>query len=182
MRKALANLENDHIQILRILDVMVVITASRNFNIGHLDTIVALIRNFALGVHHIKEENLLFPKLAEKGFLAEQETVSTILLEHKLCRDYVDGMANNITLLKSGNIGVLEEIYTIMLSYNELFRAHIDKEDAELFRTTDNLLTVKEQQTLLTEFKKVESKSVGGNSAKKSINQIDALERLYCIK
>lgn len=68
MNTATKNLENDHVHILRLKDVMEIITSADRPEIIDLETIVDLIKNFADGSHHAKEENLFFPLLAERGF------------------------------------------------------------------------------------------------------------------
>jgi hemerythrin-like domain-containing protein len=66
--KATSDLENDHVYILKLCDIMEKITHEERPDISHLEDIVDLIRSFADGLHHRKEEDLLFPKMSEKGF------------------------------------------------------------------------------------------------------------------
>jgi hemerythrin-like domain-containing protein len=61
MNSATKNLENDHVYILRLIDVMEKVTNINRPDIPDLETIVNLIKNYADGSHHAKEENLLFP-------------------------------------------------------------------------------------------------------------------------
>jgi hemerythrin-like domain-containing protein len=171
---AIENLENDHVQILRLIDVMELITKNPTANITHLETIVELIRNFADGLHHRKEENLLFPKMSEKGFSSEQGPVAVMLHEHLQGRGYVKGIAENIALYKEGNTSTLSAIYENMQGYIELLRAHISKENNILFRMADNALSDEEQQFLLNEFKMVENKL-----SDEYIRQIDRLAAAY---
>ena len=84
MNSATKNLENDHVYILRLIDVMEIITKSIRPDIGDLESIVNLIKNYADGSHHAKEENLLFPLLAQRGFSREQGPVAVMLQEHTL--------------------------------------------------------------------------------------------------
>ena len=74
--KATSNLENDHVHILRLCEVMERMAHAGNSDPEHLDRVVSLIRNFADGLHHKKEEELLFPKMAEKGFSTTQGPVA----------------------------------------------------------------------------------------------------------
>ena len=61
MNTATKDLENDHIHILRLTDVMEKMTKTDAPDISDLESIVYLIRNYADGFHHAKEENILFP-------------------------------------------------------------------------------------------------------------------------
>ena len=56
--KATTNLENDHIHILRLCDVMERMAQAGSIDPAHLEKVVSLIRNFADGLHHKKEEEL----------------------------------------------------------------------------------------------------------------------------
>ena len=50
MTTATQNLENDHVQILRLIEVMEKITESSVPNVEHLEMIVKIIREFADGL------------------------------------------------------------------------------------------------------------------------------------
>jgi Uncharacterized conserved protein len=179
MTTATANLENDHVHILRLTDVMEHITQSNEVNVEHLEIIVELIRNFADGLHHNKEENLLFPKMVEKGFSFQQGPIAVMMHDHVQGRNYVKGMTEHIALYKAGHSGALAAIYENMTGYVNLLRAHIGKENNVLFRMADNALSDDEQQNLLHEFKKVESNPVCGGYVSDCIRQIDNLASAY---
>ncbi|MBE0653266.1 MAG: hemerythrin domain-containing protein, partial [Bacteroidales bacterium] len=115
MKTATQNLENDHVQILRLIDVMERITEFANPNVEHLDTIVKVIREFADGLHHTKEEQLLFPLMVQKGFSSQTGPVAVMLHDHTEGRNFVKGMAENILLYKQGESGALKAIYSNML-------------------------------------------------------------------
>ena len=85
MNSATKNLENDHIYVMRLTDVMKAITRSETPDINHIESVIDIIRNFADGLHHAKEENLLFPALGKKGFSPQQGPVAVMLHEH-ICR------------------------------------------------------------------------------------------------
>ena len=89
MNTATKNLEDDHVHILKLLDVMERIIGSDNPDISHLESIVDIIKNFADGLHHAKEENQFFPFLAKRGFSLTQGPVAVMLNEHERGRDFV---------------------------------------------------------------------------------------------
>lgn len=179
MNTATQNLENDHVYILRLIDVMEKITRTTSPNEEHLDSIINLIRNYADGFHHTKEENLLFPLLEKKGFSQHQGPVAVMLHEHDLGRAFVKGMAEGIDDYKKGNITAVQEIYKNMRGYIDLLRNHISKENNILFRMADNVLNEQDQQTLLSEFKKVESSNLCGGLLKDCIAAIENLESAF---
>ncbi len=181
MNTATANLENDHVHILRLIDVMEQITQKNEANVEHLETIVSLIRNFADGLHHAKEEKLLFPKMVEKGYSFQQGPIAVMMQDHEQGRNFVKGIAENLQHYKTGNTSVLSVIYTNMIGYIELLRGHIAKENNVLFRMADNALTSHEQQMLLSEFEKVEKNHVCGSVVNDCINKIVSLTKEYKI-
>ena len=179
MRTATDNLKNDHVHILRLIAVMEAITQMPEPNTEHVETIVELIRNFADGLHHNKEENLLFPKMAEKGFSFEKGPVAVMMHEHEQGRIFTKGVAENMELYKTGDLRAIADVYKNMLGYAELLTAHISKENNILFRMADNALSEEEQQKLLSEFEKAELNPVCGGLVKDCIDQIDKLARAY---
>ena len=76
--------------------------------------VVYLIRNYADGFHHAKEEKILFPALEVKGFSPHQGPVAVMLSEHIQGRNFVKGMAENIALYKKGNLPALEQVFINM--------------------------------------------------------------------
>jgi len=102
MNNATQNLEDDHLHILRLIEIMAVMSKQPKPTIADLEEVVELIRQFADGLHHAKEEKLLFPLMAEKGFSLQHGPVAVMLMDHEQGRVYVKGMAEGIKLYKNG--------------------------------------------------------------------------------
>jgi len=181
MNTATKNLEDDHVHILRLIDVMEYITRSENPDISHLESIVDIIRNFADGIHHAKEENLFFPFLAERGFSTTQGPVAVMLQEHMQGRNFVKGIADNITLYKNGNKEALNEIFRNMTGYAELLRNHIEKENNILFRMADRVLSESDHLNLLGKFEEAERNHISTAGSEDYIERIQNLVSLYNI-
>lgn len=181
MNTATKNLEDDHVHILRLIDVMEHLTRSENPDISHLESIVDIIRNFADGIHHAKEENLFFPFLAERGFSTTQGPVAVMLQEHMQGRNFVKGIADNITLYKNGNKEALNEIYRNMTGYAELLRNHIGKENNILFRMADRVLSESDHLNLLGKFEEAERNHISTAGSEDYIERIQNLVSLYNI-
>ena len=175
MNYATRNLEEDHVNILKLIDVMESMTRLSEPNVAHLEEMVDLIRNYADGLHHAKEESLLFPLMAERGFSMQQGPIAVMLHDHTEGRNYVKGMAENILLLKEGDLSAINLVYYNILGYNELLRNHIAKENNVLFRMADNALSASDQQTLLEQFKIVEDQNKPNDFAAR----IDTLIQVY---
>lgn len=181
MNTATKNLEDDHVHILRLIDVMEHLTRSENPDISHLESIVDIIRNFADGIHHAKEENLFFPFLAERGFSTTQGPVAVMLQEHMQGRNFVKGIADNITLYKNGNKEALNEIFRNMTGYAELLRNHIEKENNILFRMADRVLSESDHLNLLGKFEEAERNHISTAGSEDYIERIQNLVSLYNI-
>lgn len=179
MERATQNLENDHRHILKLIDVMEQLVKYPEPNIAHLEEVVRIIRQFADGLHHSKEENLLFPLMAEKGFSPEQGPVAVMLMDHEQGRGYVKNMAENIQLYKNGQKDSLLLIYSNMLGYTDLLSNHIAKENNVLFRMADNVFTPENQQSLLEKFSVIDAGSETGVSGNEYVKRIEILASQY---
>ncbi|MBI5009413.1 MAG: hemerythrin domain-containing protein, partial [Bacteroidia bacterium] len=171
----------DHVHILKLIDVMECIVANKGSDINHLESIVEIIRNFADGLHHAKEENLFFPFLATKGFSLQQGPVAVMLHEHVLGRNFVKGISDNIESLKKGEQSALGEIYKNMKGYSELLRNHIGKENNILFRMADNVLSDSDNHQLLYRFNEAEKAHSSSARSNEFIMKIDKLASHYNI-
>jgi hemerythrin-like domain-containing protein len=175
MNTAAKNLEDDHVHILQLLKVMERVIGSENPDTSHLESMVDIIKNFADGLHHAKEENQFFPFLTKRGFSLTQGPVAVMLNEHARGRDFVRGISENIVLYKGGNMEALGKIYSNMAGYAELLKNHIGKENNILFRMADNALSESDQQDLLKQFDEAEKY----HSSADYIKRIQQLSSVY---
>lgn len=179
MNNATKNLEEDHIYILQLIDVMDVMTTSSEPDITDLEDAVDLIKRFADGLHHSKEETLLFPLMAEHGFSTQQGPVAMMLHEHTQGRNFVKGMSENIESFKNGDLSALALIYQNMRGYGNLLRNHISKENNVLFKMADQALSKDEQAILYKQFQEVENKCLPDQQKKDFIARIEKLILVY---
>ena len=179
MQTVAKNLEDDHIQILRLIDVMEHLTTLPKPIVVHLEEVVYLIKNFADIFHHGKEEHMLFPLLIEKGFSANQGPVSVMLHEHEEGRKFVSGMDCNILLYLNGDASSLPSIKKNMIGYINLLRNHITKENNVLFPMVSKVLTPEENNSLLERFKDFEESSVCDGTSKNCLERLDKLAKAY---
>ena len=179
METATKNLENDHVYILRLIDVMEQMVLTVSTELKHIELAVGLIMNYADGFHHAKEENLLFPLLEKKGFSSEQGPVSVMLHEHSEGRRFVRAMMDEINNIKQGDESGLTVLYEYMQGYIDLLRAHIKKENNVLFKMAEKAMTPEEQAELLREFEALEVTKYGKTRIQRFIYGIEGLEAVY---
>ena len=179
MNYATRNLEEDHVNILKLIDVMESMTRVNEPNIAHLEEVVELIRDFADGTHHAKEESLLFPLMAERGFSMQQGPIAVMLHDHAEGRNFVKGITENIRLLKEGDLPAINLVYYNMLGYNELLRNHIAKENNVLFMMADRFLTEEKQAEIFEEFEKMEIEKIGEGKHEEYHKLLNELQQIY---
>lgn len=179
MKNATKNLEDDHVYILRLIDVMELMTQATMPVVADLEEAVELIKNFGDGLHHAKEESLLFPLMAQRGFSAQQGPIAVMLSEHTQGRNFVKGMTENIQLFKEGDLSALTMVYHNMLGYGDLLRNHISKENNVLFKMADNALSDEDQLSLFNQFTTIESQGLPNNRKTDYIDRIDKLALAY---
>ncbi|HVN56675.1 MAG TPA: hemerythrin domain-containing protein [Bacteroidales bacterium] len=179
MKTATENLENDHVYILQLIAVMEKMTRIDPPETDHIEMVVDIIRNFADGIHHAKEENLLFRELGNKGLSPQQGPVAVMLHEHEEGRNLVRGIADNLKRYMEGEKGALMLVYSSMLGYSGLLRNHIAKENNILFRMADRVLSSEEQESLLAKFEQVENPSGKGLKATDYVSMVLELAARY---
>ena len=179
METATRNLENDHVHILKLTDVMKAMTHSESPDVDHVESVIDIIKNFADGLHHGKEEEILFPALENKGFSAQQGPVAVMLHEHELGRNFVRGMSESLESLRKGNTDARDKLNMNLSGYADLLFNHISKENNILFRMADKVLSAGEQKDLLDHFHTVEDNRGKGSRAEDYIMRINDLARIY---
>jgi hemerythrin-like domain-containing protein len=179
MKKVTKNLEDDHVLILKLTEVMNSIALSGKPDVNHIESIVEIIRNFADGLHHSKEENLFFPFLADKGFPSSQGPVAVMLHEHVEGRNFVKGILENLAKYKSGDHAALIDIYNNMRGYAELLQHHISKENNILFRMADNVTSQEEDELLMKKFSEAEIEHKNNHPIADYAADIQKLASLY---
>lgn len=179
MDTATQNLENDHVFIVKLTDIILSMVEKQSTNTDHFDLIINLIRNFADGTHHAKEEGFLFPLMGEKGFSPEFGPVAVMLHEHEQGRNYVKAAVEAIHNFKTGNQAALQSIYESLSGYAYLLQNHIDKENNILFRMADEAFSSAEQQNMLLQFTDVENNVDREFNPENSKQKIDTLAGIY---
>jgi hemerythrin-like domain-containing protein len=144
-------LREDHRVILRALVLLEVaagrLEAGRTLPAGWWDALLAWLRAFADRNHHAKEEQYLFPALAQAGVPEAGGPIGVMLEEHAEGRALLDRMAE----------GAWDKRAAAARGYARLLRAHIDKENGVLFPLADALLDPPDQAQLMRGFEKVEA-------------------------
>lgn len=120
-----------------------------------LPNILDFIKTFADTCHHGKEEGVLFPLLEKRGIPKEGGPIGMMLQEHGVSRGYVKAAV--VVSQKGDAKTALENL----LSYVQLLREHIDKENNILYPLGNQVLTTQDQEYLKKEFERIEEEKIG---------------------
>lgn len=159
--KATEVLMQEHRVIERVLGVTEKLVGAGNASTELWGKAVDFIRNFADKCHHLKEEELLFPAMEEKGVPIEGGPIGVMLEEHVEGRAYVKAMAGALSLMEREAEAGKRDLFENAMAYVRLLREHIGKEDEILFVMADQALTEDEQRGLLRRFEEHEAKEMG---------------------
>lgn len=179
MNKVSHDLENDHKIVLRLTDVMESMVDKGATNTLHFSSVINLIRNYADGYHHEKEEKIYFPYLMQKGYSEEHGPVAIMIDEHLQGRLFLKGIIDALELYNLGSPSALDEIYFNMMQYVDLLRIHIGKENNVLFIMADRSLSESDHETLLEAFDKVKKENYRPGQLDRFIRDIEELELMY---
>lgn len=132
------------------------IAAGQPFPRRFFDEALDFFRNFADGCHHSKEENLLFPRLKERGMPANGGPIAVMLAEHDEGRAYLRAVRENLDAAEPADGEARRAVLDNAAAYIELLRLHIQKEDNILFRMAQMILHPDDVAELQKEFAAVE--------------------------
>jgi hemerythrin-like domain-containing protein len=120
------------------------------------DEALHFFRNFADGCHHAKEENLLFPRMKERGVPERGGPIGVMLHEHDQGRAFLKGVRENLDAAEQGSEESRRLVFENARGYIVLLRQHIFKEDNILFRMAQMVLQPDDVADLNREFDAVE--------------------------
>jgi hemerythrin-like domain-containing protein len=124
---------------------------------GFFGKAIDFFQGFADRCHHGKEEQHLFPAMAQAGVPEHGGPVGVMLEEHDQGRAHIRGMAAAIEEIASrpneGRTAILEHGW----AYVQLLKAHIQKENDILFPMADRVIGSEKMQELARAFECVET-------------------------
>lgn len=134
-------LSEEHQTILRAMDVLERIAEAYGEDpMGTLDdarAIVGFLRGFAEELHHGKEEAMLFPAMEEAGHSRHAGPIGVMLMEHDDGRGLIREMLGALEAPEAG----ADTFEAAALSFAEMLRSHIAKEDELLFPLAEQTLS-----------------------------------------
>ena len=156
MEKATDSLRKDHESVSLILDIMEAINrkieASEVVVTQDIKNVADFLTGFADSYHHKKEENFLFPALAEAGMPTQGGPVGIMLQEHDISRSLTERINGSADSYCSGTESALQDFKAASSEYVFHLRQHVDKENNILFNMADMQLDQFAQADVIDSF------------------------------
>ena len=112
-------------------------------------------------IHNRKEEELLFPLMADKGIPVEGGPLGVMLMEHRAERELLAAMIMQAKGLKGASPEAREEYRRKGLDYLRIRAEHIWKENDVLYKMGQRILTEEDNAALLAGFAKIDAETYG---------------------
>lgn len=147
-------LSDEHKHILKVINALIkecdALESGKELDKDFFKKAIDFIRNYADKFHHAKEEDILFVELNKDEVGMHCNPTQQMLYEHKLGRDFVNGIVEGIE--KNDKNKVIKN----SRDYSQLLQDHIYKEDNILYPMADEALNQEVQKSILDKFKKAE--------------------------
>ena len=117
---------------------------------------VEFIQKFADGLHHMKEEGVLFEVMVSHGMPKEVGPIAVMLADHVQARKFTGAIEEATEKLLAGDETATGEIIINSQGYIYLLREHIAKEDNILFPMADQAIPIDQHEAVLEAFKQIE--------------------------
>ena len=129
--------------------------------------VIAFIREFADGVHHRKEEGILFPRMVAAGLPKEGGPIAVMIEEHEAGRGHIRALSESLDQAIKGDAGARRTLVEAAHSYVSLLRGHIQKENGILFPMAEHIFDPVAKATIHGEFTKAEAKDADAISRRR---------------
>ena len=140
--------------------------------------IIEFIRKFADGIHHAKEEGVLFPAMQAAGIPNQGGPIGMMLTEHDLGRAAVRRMDEAVSAFGSGP-AALEAFSRAAFDYSTLLSNHIFKENNVLFRMADQVIPTAQDAVMVAAYDEHEAKVAGPGEHERFQAIVGGLEGRY---
>lgn len=178
-------LSSEHRVIEHVLDCVDVL-AQRAQKDGTLDAKSAtealeVVSTFADTCHHMKEENVLFARMQQRGFPGHIGPIAVMLQDHETGRARVRGMRAALARHAQGDKSAAKDFAENAFAYTELLREHIGKEDQVLFPMAEACFSDQDRAEVLAGFAEKESKDLGAGTHERMLRMVDDLMERLCV-
>lgn len=144
-------LRAEHGLISRVLDAVDQVLESGPFDATPLRLFIEFASTFVDRCHHMREENLLFPRLERAGIPRQGGCMSRLLQDHQDARSLVRTMETHLPVAAAGDAAAMADVRKAATQYVTLLRSHMKKEESIVFPLAERTLSEDEKRVLVTE-------------------------------
>jgi hemerythrin-like domain-containing protein len=116
---------------------------------------IGFFRYFGDGLHHPKEESLLFARCHRRGMTDDDEPLEQMIGEHEWCRVRLDGLEQDLAGIDPNDRAAALGFASRLREYVEVARCHVEVEEDVFFDTAQHYLTASDRRELTEEFEAV---------------------------
>lgn len=127
-------------------------------------------------IHNTKEEELLFPLMAQKGIPVEGGPLGVMLMEHQAERDLLGAMMMQAGGLNNASNSEKEEYRQKGLEYLTIRAEHIWKENDVLYKMGQKVIGDEENTVLLNGFARIDHAAYGPDAHNKFQQMLKEVE------
>ena len=156
-------LSNEHGLIRQYVDHLAI--AAEKMQVGDrpprefFDKAIQFSREFAGQYHHVKEEYMMFVRLAMKKGGAMDGEIEALRHQHETGRNYISSIAGSLDGYERGDPGRTSTILENLGAYISMERQHIHKEDHMFFPMVKQEFTEKDMEQVSAEFDNARKKA-----------------------
>lgn len=132
--------------------------------------------DYADGVHHAKEEGVLFGAIVESGMPKGEGPIPIMLEEHVEARACTRALRRAGKQLEAGAEGAVAEVVASARKYAALIRDHIAKEDDVLFPMAAQMMSLDTETQVVAGMARLEAQETGSGKLHALLALADALE------
>jgi len=114
---------------------------------------------FADDFHHIKEEHVMFVRLAQKNNGELDGQIDALRHQHERARDHISAINGALDGYSANQPVQVGQVLESVAAYSSILRNHIHKEDHVFYPLVEKTMSADEEQQLHDEFEKARSKA-----------------------
>lgn len=132
--------------------------------------------DYADGVHHAKEEGVLFGAIVQSGMPASEGPIPMMLEEHVEARACTRALRTAGLRLEGGDLAAAKDVVSAARRYAALIRDHIAKEDEVLFPMAAQMMSPDTESAVVAGMAQLEQQEAGSGKLATLLALADALE------
>jgi len=129
---------------------------------------ISFIRQFADGLHHMKEERILYPRLEAAGIPGGDGPIGVMLTEHLEGRQHIDAIENALDAALGGDVEAIQTVRGAMHRCVTILQQNIEQEDQILYPMAEHLLGEQQKSEILAAFQDADSAEGGAARREKA--------------